>query len=52
MPRPDRAAHDALVSFLETTLDRSRGEPSESGRPSPHRLNRVEYANAIRDLLA
>jgi len=52
MPRPDRAAHDALVSFLETTLDRAAANRPNPGRPSPHRLNRVEYANAIRDLLA
>jgi len=52
MPRPDRAAHDALVSFLETTLDRAAATRPNPGRPSPHRLNRAEYANAIRDLLA
>jgi hypothetical protein len=52
MPRPDAAAHDALVSFLETTLDRAAASRPNPGRPSPHRLNRVEYANAIRDLLA
>jgi len=52
MPRPDRAAHDALVSFLETTLDRAAANRPNPGRPSPHRLNRVEYANAVRDLLA
>jgi hypothetical protein len=52
MPRPDRAAHDALVSFLETTLDRAAANRPNPGRPSPHRLNRAEYANAIRDLLA
>jgi hypothetical protein len=52
MPRPDAAAHDALVSFLETTLDRAAASRPNPGRPSPHRLNRAEYANAIRDLLA
>src|SRR5688572_5109863 len=52
MPRPDAAAHDALVSFLETTLDREAAHRPNPGRPSPHRLNRAEYANAIRDLLA
>jgi hypothetical protein len=52
MPRPDAAAHDALVSFLETTLDRAAANRPNPGRPSPHRLNRAEYANAIRDLLA
>jgi hypothetical protein len=51
-PRPDRAAHDALVKFLETRLDRAAAERPNPGRPSVHRLNRAEYANAIRDLLA
>ncbi len=52
MPRPDAAAHNALVSFLETTLDRAAASRPNPGRPAPHRLNRAEYANAIRDLLA
>jgi hypothetical protein len=52
MPRPSAASHDALVSFLETTLDRAAVNTPHPGRPSPHRLNRAEYANAIRDLLA
>jgi hypothetical protein len=52
MPRPDASAHDALVSFLETTLERAAAANPHPGRPSPHRLNRAEYANAIRDLLA
>jgi Protein of unknown function (DUF1592)/Protein of unknown function (DUF1588)/Protein of unknown function (DUF1587)/Protein of unknown function (DUF1595)/Protein of unknown function (DUF1585) len=52
VPRPDAATHNALVSFLETTLDRAAVEHPNPGRPSPHRLNRAEYANAIRDLLA
>ena len=52
MPRPDATAHNALVSFLETTLDRAAANRPNPGRPAPHRLNRAEYANAIRDLLA
>src|SRR5262245_14045925 len=52
MPRPEAAAHDPLVSFLETTLDRAATSRPDPGRPSPHRLNRAEYANAVRDLLA
>jgi len=52
VPRPDARTHDALVSFLETTLDRAAAERPNPGRQSPHRLNRAEYANAIRDLLA
>ena len=52
MPRPDPAAHDALVTYLETTLDREAAAHPNPGRSGPHRLNRAEYANAIRDLLA
>jgi hypothetical protein len=51
-PRPDRAAHDALVGFIESRLDRAAAERPNPGRSSVHRLNRAEYANAIRDLLA
>jgi mono/diheme cytochrome c family protein len=52
MPRPDVASASALMTFLETTLDRAAIARPDPGRPSPHRLNRAEYANAIRDLLA
>jgi hypothetical protein len=52
MPHPDAAAHDALVSWLETSLDRAAVTSPNPGRPAIHRLNRAEYANAIRDLLA
>jgi hypothetical protein len=51
MPRPDGATHDALVNWLESSLDRAAAERPDPGRPSIHRLNRSEYANAIRDLL-
>jgi mono/diheme cytochrome c family protein len=50
MPRPDARTRDGLVSFLETTIDRTA--PSFPGHPSIHRLNRAEYANAVRDLLS
>jgi hypothetical protein len=49
--QPDQATHDGLVTWLEATLDRSTATP-RPGRPVLHRLNRTEYANAIRDLLA
>ncbi len=52
MPRPDQAAHDGLVAWLESTLDRAAEARPNPGRPMLHRLNRAEYANAIRDLLA
>ena len=51
MPRPEQAAHNALVGFLESALDRAAAAAPNPGRPAIHRLNRAEYANAIRDLL-
>jgi len=50
--RPDQAGYDGLIGYLETELDRSAGTRPNPGRPLIHRLNRAEYANAIRDLLA
>lgn len=50
MPRPDAAAYESMTAWLETELDRhavTRVPP-----PGLHRMNRTEYANAIRDLLA
>ena len=52
MPRPDQQTHDGLVGWLESTLDRAAEARPNPGRPVLHRLNRAEYANAIRDLLA
>jgi cytochrome c551/c552 len=50
--RPDPAAHTALVAALETTIDAAAaGKPNPGTRPF-QRLNRPEYARAIRDLLA
>lgn len=50
MPRPDRATLEAFVASLENELDRS----AVTYLPAPglHRLNRTEYTNAIRDVLA
>jgi hypothetical protein len=52
MPQPDKAALAAFVSWLETGLDRASAAHPNPGRVPVHRLNRDEYANAIRDLLA
>src|SRR5262245_11383253 len=51
-PRPDQATQDALLGFIESRLDRAALEHPNPGRSSVHRLNRAEYANAIRDLFA
>ena len=50
--RPDNAAYDAVAGWLETELDRAAASHPNPGRPAGlHRLNRTEYANAVRDLL-
>ena len=51
MPRPSLAEYEGLRDWLEGEIDRKA-----AGRPNPgsvvlHRLNRTEYANAVRDLL-
>src|SRR4051812_8138560 len=51
MPRPDAATYEALVKYIETERDRTADVKPNPGRPTLHRLNRAEYANAIRDLL-
>jgi hypothetical protein len=50
-PRPARATLDATAAWLETGLDRAAVLHPNPGSPSLHRMNRNEYANAIRDLL-
>jgi hypothetical protein len=51
-PRPEQARLEAFAGYLETELDRSAAAQPNPGRPVVHRLNRAEYTNAIRDLLA
>ena len=50
-PRPDAAAVETFVTALETALDRAGALAPNPGRVASRRLNRVEYVNAIRDLL-
>ena len=50
--RPDPVAQEHFVTYLESELDRLAARQPNPGRPALHRLNRSEYANAIRDLLA
>jgi hypothetical protein len=49
--RPDQAAVDDFVSWLEDSLDQAAAASPNPGRVALHRLNRAEYANAIEDLL-
>ena len=51
-PRPDNATVDELVAWLESELDATETTGHISDRVVLHRLNRKEYANAVRDLLA
>jgi mono/diheme cytochrome c family protein len=52
MPRPDKAALDALAAHLEKSIDMAAAANPRPGRTVLHRLNRAEYGNAVRDLLA
>ena len=52
-PRPSPEQSAALVAWLEDELDIASAEALDPGRTVPlHRLNRNEYHNAVRDLLA
>src|SRR5579862_5498228 len=51
MPRPPLAKYDQLRDWLETEIDRKAALHPNPGSVVLHRLNRTEYANAIRDLL-
>src|SRR5262245_10382357 len=50
-PRPSEARTAAFVRWLEESLDAAARASPNPGAPALHRLNRAEYANAVRDLL-
>jgi hypothetical protein len=52
LPRPAEPGYAAFTSWLAGSLDRAWQGRSSPGRYVVHRLNRAEYRNAIRDLLA
>ncbi len=52
MPRPDAATLEAFTSALEDRLDQANPPGRHPETPTFQRLNRTEYANAVRDLLA
>ena len=52
LPRPDPASLSKFVSSVENQIDNAARAKPYAGRPLLHRMNRAEYANAIRDLLA
>jgi len=52
-PRPDAETHDRLLATIETALDdAARANPDPGRTETFRRLNRTEYQNAVRDLLA
>ena len=53
LPRPDEHTYKAILASLETSLDSAAAAKPNPGRTDTfRRLNRTEYQNAIRDLLA
>ena len=52
LPRPPAAASEVFTQWLGEELDHAAAAHPNPGRPTIHRLNRAEYSNAIRDLLA
>ena len=53
LPRPDERTYNAMVATFETSLDATAAVKPNPGRTDTfRRLNRTEYQNSIRDLLA
>ena len=50
-PRPDAAVAEAFATSLALALDRAAADRPNPGRVASRRLNRLEYVNAIEDLL-
>jgi hypothetical protein len=50
--RPDRPLLDTFAGSIESAIDRAAAASPNPGRAPLHRMNRAEYENAIRDLLA
>jgi hypothetical protein len=52
-PRPADETYEVLATWLESEIDQFTAANPNPGRTEAfHRLNRAEYANAVRDLLA
>jgi Protein of unknown function (DUF1592)/Protein of unknown function (DUF1588)/Protein of unknown function (DUF1585)/Protein of unknown function (DUF1587)/Protein of unknown function (DUF1595)/Planctomycete cytochrome C len=49
--RPDAAAYESLVASLEKSVDQAAQAKPVVAPPGVHRVNRVEYANSVRDLV-
>ena len=48
---PDKDTRNAFVAWMESRLDQAGAMNADPGHVGLHRLNRKEYANAVRDLL-
>lgn len=51
-PRPDLDTYATFARYLESSLDQSARSDPQPARPAIRRINRSEYINAVRDLLA
>jgi hypothetical protein len=51
MRRPDPESLRRILRNITATLDAAADVRPDPGRVGPHRLNRTEYGNAVRDLL-
>ncbi len=51
-PKLPEESRKLVTTFVEKELDSNAAKHPDPGSPSIHRLNRAEYSNAIRDLLA
>ena len=51
VPHPDDATYNGLAAYLETALDTAAAARPNPGRSGAYRLNRLQYANSIRDLI-
>jgi mono/diheme cytochrome c family protein len=51
-PRPSPDVYAGTMQAIAGALDAASAKAPNPGRPLVHRLNRAEYANAVRDLLA
>jgi hypothetical protein len=49
--RPDDDKYDAFIGWMEGYLDHAASATANPGRVALHRLNRKEYANAVKDVL-
>jgi hypothetical protein len=53
IPRPPEPVYDGLRTYIQTELDKAAAAHPDPGRTEIfHRLNRSEYQNAVRDLIA